>query len=30
MTLASRISKVGRPYLYKKLKEYEIDPNDFR
>ncbi len=30
MTLASKISKVGRPYLYKKLKEYDIEPSDFR
>lgn len=30
MTLASRISKVGRPYLYKKLKEHAIEPEDFR
>ena len=30
MTMASRISKVGRPYLYKKLREYEIDPEAFR
>jgi len=30
MTLASRISRVGRPYLYKKLKEHEIDPDGFR
>lgn len=30
MTMASRISKVGRPYLYKKLKECGIEPNEFR
>lgn len=30
MTMASRISKVGRPYLYKKLKEHAIDPESFR
>lgn len=30
MTLASRISKVGRPYLYKKLKEHTIEPEEFR
>lgn len=30
MTMASRISKVGRPYLYKKLKEYKIEPDEFR
>jgi DNA-binding NtrC family response regulator len=30
MTMASRISKVGRPYLYKKLKEHEIEPEEFR
>ena len=30
MTLASRVSKVGRPYLYKKLKEHAIDPDGFR
>jgi two-component system, NtrC family, response regulator HydG len=30
MTLASRISKVGRPYLYKKLKEHAIEPEEFR
>lgn len=30
MTLASRISKVGRPYLYKKIKDHSIEPNDYR
>lgn len=30
MTMASRISKVGRPYLYKKIKEYQIEPDEFR
>jgi DNA-binding NtrC family response regulator len=30
MTLASRLSRVGRPYLYKKIREYEINPEEFR
>lgn len=30
MSLASRASRVGRPYLYKKINDYEIDPNDYR
>lgn len=30
MTMASRLSKVGRPYLYKKIKECEIEPEVFR
>ena len=30
MSLASRTSRVGRPYLYKKINDYEINPNDFR
>jgi DNA-binding NtrC family response regulator len=30
MSLASRSSRVGRPYLYKKINDYQIDPNDFR
>jgi len=30
MTLASRYSRVGRPYLYKKIHEYGICPEQFR
>jgi DNA-binding NtrC family response regulator len=30
MTLASRLSRVGRPYLYKKVREYDINPEQFR
>ncbi|NUP91177.1 MAG: sigma-54-dependent Fis family transcriptional regulator, partial [Candidatus Sumerlaeia bacterium] len=30
MSLASRSSRVGRPYLYKKISDYEIDPKDYR
>lgn len=30
MTLASRFSRVGRPYLYKKIKEYDLNPDEFR
>ena len=30
MTLASRLSRVGRPYLYKKIREHDIDPENFR
>jgi DNA-binding NtrC family response regulator len=30
MSLASRSSRVGRPYLYKKIADYDIDPNEFR
>jgi DNA-binding NtrC family response regulator len=30
MTLASRYSRVGRPYLYKKIREYGIQPDQFR
>ena len=30
MSLASKISKVGRPYLYKKTREHGLDPADFR
>ena len=27
---AARISKVGRPYLYKKIRQHELTPADFR
>jgi DNA-binding NtrC family response regulator len=27
---AARISKVGRPYLYKKIRQHELVPSDFR
>ncbi|MCE5231644.1 sigma 54-interacting transcriptional regulator [bacterium] len=30
MTMASRFSRVGRPYLYKKIREYGIEPEKFR
>jgi DNA-binding NtrC family response regulator len=30
MTLASRLSRVGRPYLYKKIREYGLMPEEFR
>jgi len=30
MSLASKISKVGRPYLYKKIRECNLDPETFR
>ncbi len=30
MTMASRYSRVGRPYLYKKMREYGIEPEQFR
>jgi two-component system response regulator HydG len=30
MTLASRYSRVGRPYLYKKIREYGIEPDEYR
>lgn len=30
MTMASRFSRVGRPYLYKKIREYGIEPETFR
>lgn len=30
MTMASRLSRVGRPYLYKKIREYDLDPESFR
>ena len=30
MTLASRFSRVGRPYLYKKIREYGLQPDQFR
>jgi sigma-54 dependent transcriptional regulator, acetoin dehydrogenase operon transcriptional activator AcoR len=30
MTLASRQSRVGRPYLYKKIREYGIEPDQYR
>ena len=30
MSLAAQICGQGRPYLYKKVKENKIDPNDFR
>lgn len=30
MSLASKISKVGRPYLYKKIRECNLDPESFR
>jgi DNA-binding NtrC family response regulator len=30
MSKASRNSRVGRPYLYKKINDYDINPNDYR
>ena len=30
MTMASRQSRVGRPYLYKKIREYGIEPESYR
>lgn len=30
MTLASRYSRVGRPYLYKKVREYGLLPEEYR
>lgn len=30
MTQAADLSKVGRPYLYKKLQEHKLRPSDFR
>jgi DNA-binding NtrC family response regulator len=30
MTMASRYSHVGRPYLYKKIREYGLEPEEFR
>lgn len=30
MTKASRFSRVGRPYLYKKIREYGIEPDVYR
>ncbi|MBN1475387.1 sigma-54-dependent Fis family transcriptional regulator [Candidatus Sumerlaeota bacterium] len=30
MSLASRRSRVGRPYLYKKINDHQINPDDFR
>ena len=30
MTMASRFSHVGRPYLYKKIREYGLMPEEFR
>ena len=30
MSMASKISKVGRPYLYKKIREHALNPEDFR
>lgn len=30
MSAASKISKVGRPYLYKKIRECNLDPESFR
>ena len=30
MTMASRYSRVGRPYLYKKIREYGLEPESFR
>ncbi len=30
MTLASCYSRVGRPYLYKKIREYGLEPDNFR
>lgn len=30
ITQASIISSIGRPYLYKKVKEHNIDPSDYR
>ncbi len=30
MTMASRFSRVGRPYLYKKIREYGLEPEKFR
>lgn len=30
MTMASKLSRVGRPYLYKKIREYGLLPEEFR
>lgn len=30
MSLASRVSRAGRPYLYKKLHDHGLDPEAFR
>ncbi len=30
MSLAAKISKVGRPYLYKKIRDCHLDPDTFR
>lgn len=30
MTMASRFSRVGRPYLYKKIREYGLQPEEYR
>ena len=30
VTQAQRISGIGRPYLYKRLHDFNLDPDDFR